>query len=251
MTFRPYAFLMLLALGATPPPKNALPSGFVYLSDFAPTVIEDMRYATPHNFVGAPIAGYDAPKCVLTAAAARALARVEHDLNDAGLTLRVYDCYRPQRAVDAMLAWSKNLGDQRTKIAYYPRIDKSQLGHLGYVAARSEHSRGSAVDATIERLPVRALPPYDPSAPLHECIAPFKERYHDGSLDMGTTFDCFDPLSAMDADAGIVAASHRQALEAVMHRHGFVGIVGEWWHYRLRWEPYPTTYFNFPITPKP
>lgn len=242
--------VLLLALGAAPAPKSTLPPGFVYLSDVAPTVVEDIRYATAHNFVGTPIAGYDAPKCVLTVQAARALAGVEHELNDAGLTLHVYDCYRPQSADDEFVKWSKNLRDQRMKSEFYPRIDKSQLTHLGYVAAHSEHSRGSAVDVSIERLPVHERGPYDPAAPPRECVAPYRERFADGTIDMGTTFDCFDELSGEGQEIGPVATSHRQMLDGVMHRHGFDGIKGEWWHFKLRWEPYPATHFNFPITPK-
>jgi D-alanyl-D-alanine dipeptidase len=243
--------LLILTAAATPAPHAALPQGFVYLSDVAPSIVQDIRYAGYYNFVGKPIAGYDAPQCILTSAAARALADVERDLSDAALTIRVYDCYRPQRASDAMMKWSKDLTDQRMKLAFYPRVEKSQLGHLGYLAAHSDHSRGSAVDLTVERLPLRDLPAYVRGDPLHECVAPFGERFHDGSIDMGTTFNCFDELSSDGADIGPVAASHRQTLESVMHKHGFVGIKGEWWHYSLRWEPFPTTYFDFPIEAKP
>ena len=234
-------------IAGAPAPRHALPPDFVYLSDVAPTVVQDIRYAGSYNFVGKPIAGYDAAECILTSEAARSVAAVERDLNQAGMTLRVYDCYRPKRAVDEFVAWSKNLADQRMKTAFYPRIDKAQLGHLGYITPSSEHSRGSAVDATIERLPLRQFPVWAPGEPLHNCTAPFRERYHDGSLDMGTSFNCFDELSRSDTEIGPVAESHRQTLDGVMRRHGFIPLQGEWWHFKLRWERYPSTYFDFPI----
>lgn len=234
-------------LGATPRPHAALPSGFVYLSQVAPSIVQDMRYAGDYNLVGRPIAGYDAAECILTEQAARALASVQRDVNDIGLTLRVYDCYSPTRATSDLIAWSKNLGDQTMKAALYPRVEKSQLFKLGFLDYKPEHSRGSSVDVTIERLPLRDLPKYVKGDPLHSCAGPYRERYHDGSLDMGTTFDCMDELSRTDADVGPIGASHRQTLATVMHKHGFSSHKDAWWHFTLRWEPFPKTYFNFPI----
>jgi zinc D-Ala-D-Ala dipeptidase len=234
-------------LGATPRPHAALPPGFVYLSDVAPNVLQDIRYAGYNNLVGRPIPGYRAPRCVLTKQAAQALANVQHEVNEIGLTLRVYDCYGPKRATDALIAWSQDPADRSMKPAYYPRVNKAQLFALGYLDAKSAHSRGSSVDVTIERLPLRTLPAYQKGDALYSCIGPYRERYHDGSLDMGTTYDCMDPLSQRDAEVGAIALSHRQTLEAVMHKHGFTGHDEEWWHYNLRWEPFPKTYFDFPV----
>jgi len=235
------------ALAATPRPNAPLPPGFVYLSDVAPSIVQDVRYAGDYNLVGRPLAGYDAAECVLTKQAAQALANVQTELEAIGLTLRVYDCYAPERATGDLIAWSENPSDQKMKAAFYPRVEKSQLFALGYLDVKPEHSRGSSVDVTIERLPLRNLAAWRKGDPLYSCAGPYRERYHDGSLDMGTTFDCMDELSRTDADVGAVAASHRQTLETVMREHGFTGHKEEWWHYTLRWEPYPKTYFNFPI----
>lgn len=223
----------------------ALPSGFVYLSDVAPDVVEDMHYYTDHNFVGRRIDGYDSPVCILTRPAAQALAELEKELVNAGLTLRVYDCYRPQRAVNDFIAWGKQLGDQRQKAEYYPDVDKSQLFALGYIATHSAHSRGSAVDLTIQRYPVIAPKPYQPGT--HSCKAAWTQRYHDGSIDMGTSFDCMDALSHYDAEIGHLAYQHRRMLHDLMEKYGFVPYRNEWWHFTLSSEPYPTTYFDFPV----
>jgi zinc D-Ala-D-Ala dipeptidase len=234
-------------IGAAPHDRATLPAGFVYLSQVAPSIVQDIRYAGDYNLVGRPIAGYGAPECILTKPAADALANVQRELGDIGLTLRVYDCYGPKRATDDLIAWSKDPSDRAMKAAFYPRVDKTQLFKLGFLDVKSAHSRGSSVDLTIERLPLRDLPKYVKGDPLYSCVGRYRERYHDGSLDMGTTFDCMDELSRSDAEVGPIAASHRQTLDAIMHKYGFSGHKEEWWHYTLRGEPYPRTYFNFPI----
>ena len=242
-----WAAALASLLGATPQPRVALPPGFVYLSDVAPSIVQDIRYAGNYNLVGHPIKGYDAGECVLTKQAAQALASAQSEISDIGLTLRVYDCYAPTSATADLVAWSKDRSDQAMKAAFYPRTAKSELFKRGFLDVKSAHSRGSSVDITIERLPIRPLPKYVKGDPLYSCVGPFRERYHDGSLDMGTTFDCMDELSRTGYDVGPVASSHRQTLETIMHKHGFVGNKDVWWHYTLRWEPYPNTYFNFPI----
>jgi D-alanyl-D-alanine dipeptidase len=237
-------------IAATPKPKTpALPAGFVYLHDVAPDVVQDIRYFGNHNFVGRPLGGYDAPACILTAQAARALAQVEAELLAANLTLRVYDCYRPQRASDDVVAWTKRTSDLTMKTEFYPNVDKARLLALGYVAAKSGHSRGSTVDLTIQKLPVGTPFAYVPGR--HSCIAPYYLRYHDGGINMGTNYDCLDPLSHADADVGALAAAHRRLLHDVMKKHGFEGPGNGWWQFTLREEPYPNTYFNFPVTGEP
>jgi zinc D-Ala-D-Ala dipeptidase len=236
----------MAAGGATTRP--GLPAGFVYLSDIAPTIVQDVRYAGSHNFLGRAVAGYLAPACVLTERAAQALAKAQTELEAAGLTFRVYDCYRPQRAVDDFIAWSKNASDQKMKAEYYPRIDKSRVFERGYLAARSAHTRGSGVDLTIQRLPILARAPWEPGK--HSCIAPFLQRYHDGSIDMGTNYDCLDPLSLATADAGGFAGTHRLLLRNVMEKYGFAPTGTTWWEFTLRSEPFPKTYFDFPVTAK-
>lgn len=226
-----------------------LPPGFVYLSDVAPSILQDIRYAGYHNFVGKPVDGYGAPACILTRQAADALAKVQAAFEDANLTLRVYDCYRPERAVAEFVAWQKN-PDLSTQAQFYPNVAKSQLFALGFLDARSAHSRGSTVDLTFERLPARPSDSFAPGDPLKSCIGPWVTRFHDGSIDMGTNFDCFDPLSHYDAYAGNVADSHRKLLHDTMKRFGFKGTPSEWWHFTLVDEPYPKTYFDFPIAAK-
>lgn len=240
----------LTLLAAAPVRQAALPAGFVYLRDVAPTIQQDMRYAGYHNFIGRPIDGYLAGECILTRQAALALARVQAELEPSDLTLKVYDCYRPQRAVDEFIAWSHVASDQTMKDEFYPRVDKTRLFALGYIARKSGHTRGSTVDLTIARTTARAHEPYRPGDPLHSCIGTFIERFHDGTMDMGTEFDCMDVLSHPDADVGQIAAAHRELLHDLMIKYGFKGITEEWWHFTLANEPFPKTYFNFPIVAK-
>jgi D-alanyl-D-alanine dipeptidase len=213
-----------------------------------PDVRLDIRYATDHNFVGRRIPGYEAPRCLLTVPAARALAAVQDQLRSRGLSLKIYDCYRPQRAVDAFVAWGEDLGDQRMKREFYPTVDKSRIFADGYIASRSGHSRGSTVDLTLVPVPTPEQPAFDASAPQRSCEAPQSERFPDTSVDMGTGFDCFSPLSHTDNPAiGGAAMEHRQLLKSLMLEQGFRNLAEEWWHYTLMDEPYPDTYFDSPI----
>lgn len=242
---------IILAVPAkVPQPQPTMPPDFVYLRDVAPSIVQDMRYAGYHNFLGRPVAGYGAGECILTRQAAAALAKVQAELETVQLTLHVYDCYRPQRAVNDFIAWSKVASDQSMKAEFYPRVDKAQFFQLGYVAKKSGHTRGSTVDLTIERAPPRDAAPYRPGQPLKSCIAPWVQRYHDGTLDMGTGFDCMDELSHPSAEVGHIADTHREQLAHLMRKYGFKGIAEEWWHFTLVDEPFPSTYFDFPITPK-
>src|SRR3954471_8619386 len=150
----------LLALSAAParaadPEPTAPPGAFVSLADVAPSILVEMRYTTSHDVVGRPVKGYEEPVCILTRPAAEALARVQAAVREQGYTLKVYDCYRPQRAVDDFVAWAKRLTDEKTKAEFYPRVEKSRLFKEGYIAEQSGHSRGSAVDLTLVRLPAR------------------------------------------------------------------------------------------------
>lgn len=176
---------------ATPEPKA--PEDFVALGSVDPTIIQEMRYFTPHNFVGERIDGYRQPICILTRPAAEALHKAQVTLLHEGYTLKVYDCYRPQRAVDHFVRWAEDLDDQVMKPEFYPRVDKTRLFEDGYIAEKSGHSRGSTMDLTIVRLPAKPTRPYVPGGPLVPCYAPQAERFPDNSVDMGTGFDCFDP----------------------------------------------------------
>ncbi len=242
------------AVPATPPAAadTAPPDGFAVLSDLDPAILTDIRYAGPHNFVGSPIAGYDQPLCILTRPAAEALVRARRAVAERGYTLKVYDCYRPQRAVDEFVAWAQDLGDQRMKPEFYPRVDKSTLFADGYIAERSGHSRGSTVDVTLVALPPAGSAPYTPGQPLVDCTAPQGIRFADDSIDMGTGYDCFDPLAnTEDPRIGGEEAKNRRLLLDALTEQGFVNYDKEWWHFTFRpadsGEPYPDTYFDFPV----
>jgi D-alanyl-D-alanine dipeptidase len=225
-----------------------LPRGFVYLADVDPGIRQDIRYAGSHNFVGRPVEGYLANECVLTERAAGALKQVHAELAARRLSLIVWDCYRPARAVRDFLAWSKIAQDARMKSEFFPGTDKAQFFALGYLSSRSKHSRGNTVDLGI--VPSSSPPPpaYDPAAPLKPCTAPKGQRFEDGTIDLGTGYDCLDPLaSTASSNAGREAASNRRLLQALMRRFGFRPYWREWWHFELVDEPFPQQRFDFPI----
>ena len=207
------------------PAKTAAQADLVDIRSLVPDIAEDIKYAGSDNFVGRPVEGYLAPKCLLLRPAAEALARVQAALRRQGLGLRVYDCYRPVRAVQAFVAWASDLQDQATKPEHYPRVDKSAL-IPGYIADRSGHSRGATIDLT-----------------LLDC-----RRGACRPLDMGTGFDLFDPLANTDSPA-VTAAQHanRRRLLAAMAAGGFANYPMEWWHFTFRPEPTPDTAYDFPV----
>jgi D-alanyl-D-alanine dipeptidase len=238
-----------LALAAAVPAiaGERRPADIVDARTVIPDLVVDMRYLTARNFVGRPIAGYRAPVCLLTKRAAAALKRVEDALRPRGLGLKVYDCYRPQRAVDDFVAWGDDLRDQKMKPEFYPGVDKRNLFRDGYIAHRSGHSRGSTVDLTI--VPLAAPEPEVPgSAPIKACAPVWAARLPDASVDMGTGFDCFGAASHT-ANAGIGAQpiANRKLLKSLMVEQGFINNRQEWWHYTLSDEPFPGTYFDFPV----
>ncbi|GII23772.1 M15 family metallopeptidase [Planosporangium mesophilum] len=224
------------------------PAGFVALSDVDHTILQDIRYDTYHNFVGRPIVGYRDPICILTRQAAEGLHRAQVAAQSLGYSLKVYDCFRPQRAVDDFVRWAERLDDQRMKAEFYPRVDKTVLFADGYIASRSGHSRGSTVDLTLVALPPRPQRPYLRGEPLVSCFAPRWQRFGDNTVDMGTGFDCFDPLAnTLDPRITGRAMDNRLLLKQVMTDAGFTNYASEWWHYTLAGEPYPDTYFDFPV----
>ncbi|MER7000071.1 M15 family metallopeptidase [Streptomyces sp. NPDC000410] len=233
--------------GATPQPKA--PDEFVALRGVDPTIIQEMRYTTPHNFIGEPIDGYRQPVCILTRPAAQALHRAQRKLLRQGYSLKVYDCYRPQRAVDHFVRWAKDLDDERMKGEFYPHVDKSRLFEDGYIAEKSGHSRGSTVDLTLVKLPAKKTRPYVPGEQLVPCYAPQNERFPDNSVDMGTGFDCFDTLSHTD-DPRIQGTqrANRLLLKNTLADVGFVNLPEEWWHFTHKPELFPDTYFDFPVS---
>jgi D-alanyl-D-alanine dipeptidase len=248
--------LTLCVPTAAADPSPVAPDDFVALSEVDASILQEIRYFTPHNFTGDPVDGYLAPLCILTREAAQALARAQRDFIEDGYTLKVYDCYRPQRAVDEFVSWAKDLVDQRMKAEFYPRVEKSNLFADGYIAERSGHSRGSTVDLTLVPLSEAATvpPTYTPGQFLIDCAAPQAIRFPDNSLDMGTGFDCFDTL-ANTADPRIsgAQAKNRTLLLEGLQRYGFVNYDKEWWHFTYRpvdlGEPFPDTIFDFPVDP--
>lgn len=189
-----------------------------------PGIVVEARYAGSRNFVGTAIDGYLAPKALLAEQALRALAAVQGDLAEFGLGLKVFDGYRPQRAVDHFVRWAQDLGATEMKAEFYPRVAKENLFSDGYIAARSGHSRGSTVDLTLIDL------------------ATGRE------LEMGTPWDFFDPSSwPSSAEPSAQARANRALLRGAMLARGFKPLETEWWHFTLVDEPFPDTYFDLPV----
>lgn len=229
-----------------------LPEGFAYLRQVDPTILQEMRYAGPHNFTGRPVPGYEAPECILARQAAEGLKHVQDRLRQKYLSLKVYDCYRPKRAVAAFVTWAKATNDVETKAEFYPDVDKRLL-FKGWIAQRSAHSRGSAVDLTIVPLPPPKQRAYEPGELLIPCDEGKNIRFPDNSLDFGTGFDCFSLKSyTADDSVGEEAVANRKLLVELMAEAGFENYRREWWHFELTDEPFPQTYFDFPVTaPEP
>lgn len=224
-----------------------LPPKFVYLREIDPSIVQDIRYSGSHNFVGRPIKGYEANECILTREAALALSKVQKELANSSLSLKVYDCYRPTQAVNDFINWSNNKNNDM-KDEFYPNIKKSDLFRLGYISEKSGHSRGSTVDLTLVYESAPPEPEYEPGQKLVDCTASYEMRFPDNSINMGTGYDCMDVLShPNNHNVEIVASRHRKLLRDVMMKYGFVPYDKEWWHFTLKNEPYPDTYFDFPV----
>ena len=199
-------------------------SDFVLLSEYVPDAILEIRYYSTYNFVGDRIDGYEEPVAMLTKEAATALKAVSDDLKAKGYRLKIYDAYRPQRAVTHFMNWAKDINDTRMKDYFYPELDKSVLFDQGYIAEKSGHSRGSTVDLTL----------FDMNT--------------EKEVDMGGTFDYFGELSHPDyKNITEEQYNNRMILREAMIAHGFMPLDEEWWHFTLENEPYPDTYFTFPV----
>ena len=200
------------------------PSGFVVLGEFIPDIIQEIRYYTTYNFVGEKIDGYEMPCALMTIEAAEALKKVSDDVMKMGYRLKIFDAYRPQMGVDHFMRWAANVNDTRMKKYFYPKIAKDRIIPEGYVAVKSGHSRGSTVDLTL----------FD--------MKTGKE------VDMGGTFDYFGEKSHPDyKKITKTQYKNRMILRNVMIKHGFKPLAEEWWHFTLKDEPYPDTYFTFPV----
>jgi len=208
------------------PARTMAEAGMVDIRSLVPGIAENIHYAGSDNFTGAPVPGYRAAKCFLLKPAAEALARVEHALRQQHMALKIWDCYRPARAVAAFVRWAHN-DDTRTKAAHYPNVDKSKL--LGeYIAPVSGHSRGATVDLT-----------------MMQCDA---HDRHCKPLDMGTHFDMFDPLAHTDSsDATAAQHANRERLLRAMAAQGFENYPAEWWHYTFTMHPQPITLYDVPV----
>jgi D-alanyl-D-alanine dipeptidase len=204
--------------------QDAARRPFVDAAAVVDGLLVEMRYYGDNNFTGGRIDGYERPRCLLTRPAARALAAVANDLRPDDLVLKVLDCYRPTRAVAHFVRWARDPGELARKRDFYPYVDKRDLFRLGYIAARSGHSRGSTVDLTLAR------------------------RADGKELDMGTGFDLFSSKSwPSDRSISEEAQRHRALLANMMRRRGFVPYDKEWWHFTLANEPFPHTYFDFAV----
>lgn len=224
------------------------PDGFVYLESLDPTILQEIRYAGCHNFMGRPVPGYNANRCVVSKAIGRALVEAQKEANTHGLTLKVYDGYRPLRAVEAFVLWAQDLDDEVTKGEFYAHVPKSELFEREYIGVRSFHARGAAVDLTLVPLPVPNQPTFQVGDQLLDGILPKGERFADNSLDMGTGFDVFHELSHTDhPDISTEAKANRKLLCEILGRQGLVSYEWEWWHFNLADEPFPNTYFDFAI----
>ena len=200
-------------------------SDFVLLSDVVPDAILEIRYYSTYNFVGDRIDGYEEPCALITKEAATALKKVSDDLISKGYRLKIFDAYRPQKAVTHFMNWAKDMSDTRMKNYFYPELDKSVLFDQGYIAEKSGHSRGSTVDLTL----------FDMNT--------------EKEVDMGGTFDYFGELSHPDyKQITVEQYENRMILRNAMLAHGFKPLDEEWWHFTLKDEPFSDTYFTFPVS---
>lgn len=222
---------------------QALPRHFVYLHEIAPSVKIDMRYASANNFTAKQVPGYEKPTCILTEEAAQALAKIQKQANQLGYSLKVYDCYRPTRAVQAFYRWSQT-DDRATKPYYYPRVAKNQLFAEGYIALSSSHSRGSTVDLTLVRRPIQQ----EQKKATIQCYGKDTAYLNDESIDTGTRFDCLDPAAhVFYPNLAKLQKRNRMLLRRLMLKNGFNPYPQEWWHFTLKNEPYPNRYFDFTV----
>ncbi|MDK1703024.1 M15 family metallopeptidase [Serratia rubidaea] len=227
--------------------QSQRPDDFVNVERLIPQIQTDIRYFSANNFVGRRVEGYQEPVCLLTKKTALALKSVVASLISRGLTIKVYDCYRPQEAVNDFVEWAKVLKDTKMRTEFYPSVDKTRLFTDGYIAARSGHSRGSTLDLTIIPLGSK-IPAEDTKRTLENCTKPKLQRSPDNSLDFGTGFDCFSPVSHPDYLAiSAQARANRLLLQLLMEHAGFKPLDTEWWHFTLIEESYPNTYFDFPV----
>jgi D-alanyl-D-alanine dipeptidase len=239
-----FIFALLLFFGVSMQANADLPKGFVFLTEVDPSILESVRYYGSENFMGRPVPGYALNRIVLTEQAALALQQVNTSLKKQGYKLVVYDAYRPQTAVNAFIDWSKHPEDRIAKALYYPTLQKNEIFEEGYISPRSQHTRGSTVDLTLIRVNQALKPIHLEKRTLsnHEVI-PFLD---DNTVDMGASFDLFHRVSHHQSILITPEQqAHRDLLRKEMEKAGFQAYDTEWWHYLLKNEPFPETYFDF------
>jgi D-alanyl-D-alanine dipeptidase len=228
---------------------QALPGGFVYLRDIDPTIIQDIRYATANNFMGRPLAGYQAAECIVKREVGLRLKAVQQELAKRKLSLKMLDCYRPMRAVADMVAWSRDGKETVNDRRFNPAYNKRDLFRLGYIAAYSRHSTGAALDLTLVDLTADNSRQFDPNKKYADCTSPVEARAPEGSVDMGTGYDCTDLRGHTASRLATPAQQHwRNELISAMARQGFVNYWKEWWHFSLPGAGGPA--YDFPISPR-
>ena len=202
-----------------------LPKNFVYLEDIVPSIRIELRYFSNNNFIGKPIDGYNSKSLIITEETAKSLKKIQQELLQKELSLKIFDGYRPQKAVDHFVRWVQVLKDTLMKAQYYPKVKKNNLLKNGYIAERSGHSRGSTIDLTII------------------------SNKTGKALDMGSAYDFFGIQShPLYQNISKKQKNNRMLLRNTMLNHGFTPYENEWWHFTLKKEPFPNTYFTFPIS---
>ena len=225
--------------------QEALPSEFVRLREIAPLIRQDIRYAGSFNFTGRIVPGYERAECIAWDRVAKALDRAQNRLLTEGFELKVYDCYRPLRAVRAFVVWSKSSGNDAMKAIFYPSLDKSKLFELGFISQHSMHSKGIAVDVGLVRPGEDDI---SPSKTGGRCDGPFVQRVNESSLDLGTAYDCFSGLSATASqNISATARANRDKLRRALEAEGFRNYSREWWHFDFTDAPVPTQAYDFPV----
>jgi D-alanyl-D-alanine dipeptidase len=243
------AIVMAECLSGAAAQAQKLPAGFVYLRNIDPTIIQDMRYAGSNNFVGRPLRGYEAAECVVKREVGALLKSIQEELVLQKLSLKMFDCYRPTRAVADMVAWSRDGRETVASKRFNPAFGKADLFRLGYIATHSGHSTGAALDLSLVDLKADNSATFDPARDYGDCTANVNLRAPDGSVDMGTGYDCTD-VKSHTAAKSITAAQRkwRQTLVLVMARRGFVNYSKEWWHFSLPGAGGQA--YDFPIAPR-
>jgi D-alanyl-D-alanine dipeptidase len=214
-------FLFLLVFGVS---AAQLPKEFVYVKDVVPSIKVELRYFSNNNFLGVAVDSYKKDVAILTIKAANALKQIQEELKQHNLSIMIYDSYRPQTAVNHFVRWAKNLSDTINKESYYPNVMKQHLFKEGYIASKSGHSRGSTLDITL--------------VDLNTCEP----------IDMGSPYDYFGPESwVANNNLTVQQRASRMLLQTIMLKYGFRNYPQEWWHFTLKGEPFPDTYFDFPV----